>query len=298
MRPADDFTKITTDETFQETRLHGREDYPFGYYLEDIWQFDFHCIDWHWHPEAEFVYVAKGTVLCFAGTEKIELSQGSGIFINSGVLHRFEASENVLIPNIVFSSHLFGTSQSRIYRKYVQPVLNSTVTYQAFQPEIPWQKEILRALNRIFYLQETVADNEMQTIETLFQLWNILFQNVDFTSEAPGSRRMLSRQSRLQIMIQFIHTSYREPITLEEIAASVSISKNTALQIFQSGIHTSPVTYLIQYRLTRAAELLSSTEKTVTAIAAETGFTNAGYFCRKFKEHYHVTPRAYRMRKQ
>ena len=44
-----DYFKITTDETLRETVQHGSERYPFAYYPEDIWQFDFHRIDWHWH---------------------------------------------------------------------------------------------------------------------------------------------------------------------------------------------------------------------------------------------------------
>ena len=36
--------RITTDETLRETASHGSEEYPFSYYYEDIWDFDFHCI--------------------------------------------------------------------------------------------------------------------------------------------------------------------------------------------------------------------------------------------------------------
>ena len=53
------YPRIRTDETIRENVSHGDENYPFQYYFEDIWQFDFHCIDWHWHPELEFVYIEK-----------------------------------------------------------------------------------------------------------------------------------------------------------------------------------------------------------------------------------------------
>ena len=46
-----DSYKITTDETLRETIRHGDSSYPFAYYPENIWQFDFHRIDWHWHSE-------------------------------------------------------------------------------------------------------------------------------------------------------------------------------------------------------------------------------------------------------
>ena len=51
--------KIITDETLMEKRTHGQSAFPFQYYLEDIWDFDFHTIGWHWHQEIEFMYVCK-----------------------------------------------------------------------------------------------------------------------------------------------------------------------------------------------------------------------------------------------
>ena len=62
-----DSYKITTDETLRETVRHGDSSYPFAYYPENIWQFDFHRIDWHWHSELEFLFVENGAALCLAG---------------------------------------------------------------------------------------------------------------------------------------------------------------------------------------------------------------------------------------
>ncbi len=98
-------------------------------------------------------------------------------------------------------------------------------------------------------------------------------------------------------MMQYIHDHYTEEITLEMIASSASISKSGALHLFQSGIHISPVAYLIQYRLSQAAEQLCKTQKPVASIAEETGFTSSGYFCRKFRQYYHMSPNAYRRKK-
>ena len=47
--------KIVTDENLMESAKHGTDGYPFKCYFEKLSQFDFHCIDWHWHTEWEFV---------------------------------------------------------------------------------------------------------------------------------------------------------------------------------------------------------------------------------------------------
>ncbi len=248
--------KITTDETLRETVQHGNSNYPFAYYPENIWQFDFHRIDWHWHYELEFLTVVNGTALCLVGTDKIELHQGCGIFINSGILHRFEAKRSTYVPNIVFSPILLGPEKSLLYEKYICPVLNASAPYQIFYPHIMWQNQILQNLSQIFTLQETIEDNELSTVQLLLQIWELLFNHIDLTSNLSDPYHFGHKQARLQTMMQYIHDHYTKQITLEMIAASTSISKSGALQIFQSNIHISPVAYLIQYRLAQAAEQL------------------------------------------
>ncbi len=57
--PDSNYPKISADETFRETVAHGSSEYPFNYYYEDIWVFELHTIDWHWHSEVEIILVEK-----------------------------------------------------------------------------------------------------------------------------------------------------------------------------------------------------------------------------------------------
>ena len=68
-----------------EIKQHGTSDYPFQYYYDDLEFFDFHCIEWHWHREFEFLYVESGQVTCGVGEKQIILSEGDAIFINSKI---------------------------------------------------------------------------------------------------------------------------------------------------------------------------------------------------------------------
>lgn len=289
--------KIITDETLRETIHHGNSRYPFAYYLDNIWEFDFHRIDWHWHHEFEFLYIAEGTALCLIGENKIELQKGYGIFINSGVLHRFEAQNITLAPNIVFSPTLLAVENSLIYEKYILPIINSSVSYQVLNPCTTCGKQMLQLLSKIFTIQENEQNNELYIVQLLLQLWNILEQNIDWSTNSNNIHRLNHKQARLQDMMQYIHDNYMKNITLETIASAASISKSGALHIFQSILNYSPVAYLIQYRLSQAAEQLFTTQKSVFSIAEETGFASSGYFCRKFKQYYHMSPNEYRKKK-
>lgn len=289
-----EYGKIETDESLRETVRHGNEEYPFQYYLEDVWKFDFHCIDWHWHPEVELVLIQKGTLQLFVGSDRHVLKAGTGMFINSQVIHRFEAKESAVIPNIVFSPLLLAQEESLLYRKYIKPVLHSSVKYLLFSPAEPEQSDKLDTLAEVLALQESEPGNEIRTVELLWKLWRMIYEAVDITEAVPAARSSARAQAQLQIMMQYIQNHYPEQITLEDIARTVMLSKSSALKLFQKNLHTSPVNYLIDYRLKRAARLLATTESSILSIAEDTGFENVGYFCRKFKERFGMTPGGYR----
>ena len=220
--------KSQKDECFLERIQHGETEFPFRFYREDVWEFDFHCIDWHWHPEVEFVYAERGSITCFIGTEQFILPQGCGLFVNSGALHRYQAEESVSVPNIVFSPELLGAKSGRIYRKYVNPIVESELTCILFCPSVDWQREILQCLLHIFHLQEG-ENAEMQTVAYLLELWHELFLHAQVRcGQKTGDR---GRRAQLQVMMQFIHANHNRQITLKEIADSVHISESSALQL-------------------------------------------------------------------
>lgn len=294
MKADNNYSRIRTDETLRETVCHGSDEYPFKYYNEDIWLFDFHCIDWHWHSEVEFVFIEKGTAEFLVGSGRYVLTEGTGIFINSQVIHRFEASESVIIPNIVFFPSLLSAEDSLIYRKYIQPLLDSSVECLIFSPEVPWQKEVLKNLLLVFDVQDTESIGEIKTVELLLKIWETVYENANISESIPVAKATAHTQAQLQIMMQYIHKNYAEHITLADIAQTVSVSKSSALNIFNKYLRISPVSYLINYRLKRAAKLLASTDSSIYSIASNTGFENVGYFCRSFKELFGVTPSEYR----
>ena len=287
-------TRIITDETMRETLSHGSEDYPFCYYPEDLWDYDFHCVDWHWHSEVEFAIVKEGTVVVLAGSHRYVLPAGTGFFINSQVIHRFETTGHAFTPNIVFSPTLLSDKGGLLYRKYIQPVLSASVDCQLLSADIPWQQKMLQTLQDVFSEQETASPCELRTVQLLLTLWQTLYSHIPKPLDTTRVDSGIHSQAQLQIMLQYIHNNYTRQVTLADIAAAVALSKSSVLHLFQQQLHTSPIRYLIDYRLKRAAKLLVTTESSISFIAQSTGFDSAGYFCRKFRELFGQTPGAYR----
>lgn len=290
--------KIVTDETLRENALHGSAAYPFQFYQENLWDYDFHSIDWHWHPELEFVYVAKGSVHCYVGGERYTLLQGCGVFINSCIVHRFTADGDAEIPNFVFSPSLIAAPDSLIYQRYIQPLLTCAMPSLVLCPAVAWQEQVLQRMIAIIEMHAASCVDEWHVYRCLIEIWDLLLDHMERMPNEAKKAGGASAQARLQLMLQYIRENHHRSVTLQEIADTVYISKSSALQIFQNGIHMSPFAYLIQHRLKCAARLLQTTEESVGSIAEQSGFKSTGYFCRKFKTLYGLSPLEYRRKCQ
>lgn len=292
------YNKILTDENMMETIQHGSKEYPFHFYCDNLELFDFHCIEWHWHTEFEFVYVETGTVYFGISDKQFVLSEGQGVFINSKILHRYFSQGKAIVPNFVLMPYFIAAQDSLIYQKYVLPIMASPMDYQIFSSDIPWQAQALSLMREMMVAQEKASDVELVSSYLIQKIWHILYQNMDVEHMGKKENYSASSQARLQLMMQYIHQKFAYNISLSDIADQAKVSKSTALNLFQRYLGISPVTYLINYRLQEAAKLLASTEKKVTVISKDTGFDSVDYFCKAFKKYYKLTPTEYRKKAQ
>lgn len=286
-------TEMITDETMREIREHGTPEFPFEYYLDDINKIGQGYVEWHWHNEIEWAWVECGKVICRIGNEKIILEKGEGIFINSRVIHRFETPDGALMPNILYAPELIAAKGSAIYQKYVSPVITYGKEYVILEKDKDWK--ILSLLDEIYEdAGMNLARKELIIQNKVSRLWDELLEKVPEIVQKESRKKNLLLQSRLREMMQFIENHYKERISLERLASEAHISKSEALRCFKRGIGTTPVKYLIDYRLERAKELLHKTDDTIIQIAADVGIDNVSYFVRIFKKMYGMTPGAFR----
>ena len=288
-------TRTKTDETMMELVTHGSAAFPFQYYHEDLGKFENRCIDWHWHREFELVTVKRGIVQCSIGNISHILEEGDGIFINSGSIHRFASAGTGVIPNVVFAPEFIAPDSSLIQERFLAPFLDSGISHMVLKTSIPWQKNILLTLLRLYGLCEDPTPTwELEAHAMVCQIWSGLYEhrNEFVTMENTGTNRI--SQVRFRRMTYFIEQNYQKKLTLEDIAASVGVSKREALRCFQCSVPLSPIEYVNKCRLQKAWKLLLHTDLSITEIAERTGFESSSYFDRLFKREFHITPGKHR----
>lgn len=82
--------------------------------------------------------------------------------------------------------------------------------------------------------------------------------------------------------------------SINELSSMAHVSRSTFLRAFEQAMGQPPIAFLIQRRLDAAARMLKATDKTITEIALEVGFSDSNYFARQFFQHRKITPSQYR----
>lgn len=109
-------------------------------------------------------------------------------------------------------------------------------------------------------------------------------------SEAPGG---LARW-QVRRVVDRLHADLARSPSLGELAASIDLSAHHFCRAFKVSVGRSPIQYLIEQRMQRAAGLLASTRLPIAEIAAEVGYEDPSYFARLFREKTGKTPSAIR----
>ena len=94
--------------------------------------------------------------------------------------------------------------------------------------------------------------------------------------------------------IAYINEHFREPVSLELLAAKAGISPFHFLRVFSQATGLTPHQYLLSPRIRAARFLLQSTSLSVKRIALDCGFSTEAAFCSTFRKREGRTPSQYR----
>ncbi len=94
--------------------------------------------------------------------------------------------------------------------------------------------------------------------------------------------------------VSFLGDHYAENVTVAELAEMAHYSVAQFRRRFHELMHQSPTEYLAEVRVNVAKTLLKTTDRSVSDIAAATGFFDHSHFIRVFRKTTGLTPLAYR----
>ena len=100
---------------------------------------------------------------------------------------------------------------------------------------------------------------------------------------------------RLQKVRDLLQQRFNDPLTLSEIADAVGVHPAHLCREFRRHYRCTVGDYVRKLRIDYASQRLSSSDASLTEIAAEAGFFDQSHFARTFKALVGTTPRRYRI---
>jgi AraC-like DNA-binding protein len=98
----------------------------------------------------------------------------------------------------------------------------------------------------------------------------------------------------LRLALEAIHRDCAREWTVEELARLAGSSRSALAERFRTRLGVSPRQYLIDWRMSRAAKLLGSTDLSVAEVALATGYASEPAFARTFKRATGQSPGRFR----
>ena len=287
---------IVADTEGRELVQHGSTLFPIACYAEDLKSYS---VAWHWHEEFEYVLAVRGPLTVDVNKTQLVLQTGQGVFINSGVLHAVEQAESgdALLHSGVFHPRLVGGMDTIFWQKLIRPLLQpGAPAFFLLDAAEPWHTQVLQQLQEAWQAVAQETDDYENRVRYL--LAGALHR---IAAHCPAQACKTSQQEqvaaeRMKQMLRFVEEHYAEELTVERIADSVALSESACLRSFRQLLGTTPIQFVKQYRIERAAQLLLTTHLKAGEIGAECGFADGSYFIRTFRELKHCTPKEYRQR--
>ena len=267
----------------------GTFDFPIELYYVDP-SHPRYEMPFHWHMEHELILVLQGVLRLSVEGEAFELAPGDCMLIADGAIHG-GTPEGCIYECLVFDLERFlaGTTTCG------QRVALLTEGEARLEGKFPAGTQAAAIVSQLFQAMETERPGyELTTKGLLWQLWGELLGQRLLGAAEPGPPRDIRRAQAVKNVLRRIRSSYGQPLTLEDLAAEAALEPKYFCRVFRQITGRTPINYLNYYRVECAAELLCTTQGSITDIALECGFGDVSYFSRMFRRYKGQTPGQYR----
>jgi len=113
----------------------------------------------------------------------------------------------------------------------------------------------------------------------------------DDPQRIPLQARIGSGQPKLVEAVQLMEANIEEPLSSEDIAYHLGISRRHLERLFKTHLEVVPSRYYLELRLQQAKQRLLNSDKSITEIGRDCGFGSAPHFSTTYKSFFGMTPR-------
>lgn len=244
----------------------------------------------HWHDECEITCVLDGTADFYVDGVLQQVCAPASVLINSGEMHH-------IIPNV---QSLSGQADIvsltiQIIPEYMDKLIPHFREMTFTIPDIQTQTEITDRMKNIceyyFEVDPVLAKIKIHTEVTAIVA--ILYEKC--REESPlDSINLRKEKEKTRAVLQYINEHYHENLRQQEIAGRFHFTREHFSRLFKRHTGMTFKEYVSLYRAEKVRKDLLHTDKKLSEITVDHGFSSETKLIAAFKEHYGTTPSKYR----
>lgn len=239
----------------------------------------------HWHSALEIDFTVHGQADYIVSGKRTQITDNEFILINSQEIHSVENIKNILDRRSLVLLIPYENIVA-LYPKFENLQFTNKGRKDA--------KEKLSGLLKKFYDTSFIKDKELRNLQQLGYYYLIVYAVLESFCETKSLPIKKGKEEKVKEIVKYLSQHYSEDISLNEIAIKNNISPGYLARLFNEEMGVSVIKYLQMIRLQNGFNLLTNTDKSITAISDEIGFANVKSFRKLFKEFYKQTPTNYK----
>lgn len=255
----------------------------------------------HTHDFTELVIVYGGSGIHFTEGEEYIIRSGDVFILTGDRAHGYKDLENLQLINVIFNRSFLqnpaftGFDLDRISGYHAlftwEPRLRTEHKFESRLRLSP--ADLVRALSLAGQLEAEIyntADGHKAIAYACFiQLCGFLSRCYDASSSS-----QMKELSRLSGALSYMEDNVRRGVTISELTQIAGMSESTLLRLFHRITDCSPIEYHNRLKIDYVCMLLKKSDKTITEIAFDLGFSDSNYLSRLFKKINGDSPREWR----
>ncbi|MBR4555302.1 MAG: helix-turn-helix transcriptional regulator [Ruminococcus sp.] len=285
-------------DQLKERRQHSTSAKPFSYYISNIPDY-FPNVPLHWHKEFELNVILEGAGDFITEDKHFTARKGDIVLTTPDMLHAVyqHGDEHCIYDTLDLDSSMLGSRDNgRVTDEFILPLLTGAYDLDThITPAHYYYSELLTTAENMISAAKGDSPLLDMLIKSEMQRFIFLLYESGSISRKGSSVR---KSSLMRPVIEYINEHFTEPLTVEQLAGVVHLSKSYFMGSFKKETGVGAVEYITQLRLKLARELLKSTEKSVSDIAFECGYHNLSNFNRQFRSACGSSPREFRSRSE
>lgn len=235
----------------------------------------------HLHTHIELVYFINGSSRCFAD-DKEAIAEDGDIFLSlPNQIHYYHDIDRPRHHLLIFSCDICP-DLTKVLRTMVGkcPVIKKNVLPDGM-------KERFAQIEECYRSESPYAEARLKALMSLLMC--------DILDRMPMEKGKTGYDGNiLKKAVTYCYDNYHGEISLEHAEATLGISRYYLSHLFKEKLNIGFKEYVNSLRIRAACDMLKSTDKSITEIAYDSGFSTTRTFNRCFIAARGVSPKEYR----